>query len=62
MNFLRKKKIIAIIGNIYKRVGNQKTAIFLDKLKELGFKYATEGGLSVNIDDIEVPTAKEKNN
>lgn len=57
---LRKKKIISIIGMIYRKVGNQKTAIFLDKLKELGFKYATEGGLSVNIDDIEVPSTKKR--
>jgi DNA-directed RNA polymerase subunit beta' len=57
---LRKKKIVSIIGMIYRRVGNQKTAIFLDKLKELGFKYATDGGLSVNIDDIEVPGTKKK--
>lgn len=57
---LRKKKIISIIGMIYRKVGNQKTAIFLDNLKELGFKYATEGGLSVNIDDIEVPNTKKK--
>ncbi len=57
---LRKKKIISIIGMIYRKVGNQKTAIFLDKLKELGFKHATEGGLSVNIDDIEVPSTKKR--
>ncbi|MCE1164827.1 MAG: DNA-directed RNA polymerase subunit beta' [Bacteroidetes bacterium] len=57
---LRKKKIVSIIGMIYRKVGNQKTAIFLDRLKELGFKYATEGGLSVNIDDIEVPGTKKK--
>jgi DNA-directed RNA polymerase subunit beta' len=57
---LKKKKIIEIIGMIYKRVGNQKTAYFLDKLKEVGFKYSTDGGLSVNIDDIEVPQTKKK--
>jgi DNA-directed RNA polymerase subunit beta' len=57
---LKKKKIIEIIGMIYKNVGNKKTAQFLDDLKELGFKYATEGGLSVNIDDIEVPNTKWK--
>jgi len=57
---LNKKKIISIIGNIYKKVGNQKTAHFLDRLKEIGYKYATEGGLSVNIDDIEVPATKKK--
>jgi DNA-directed RNA polymerase subunit beta' len=57
---LNKKKIISIIGNIYKKVGNRKTALFLDRLKEIGYKYSTEGGLSVNIDDIEVPSSKKK--
>ncbi len=57
---LKKRRLIEIIGAIYKQVGNQKTALFLDKLKELGFKYATEGGLSINIDDIEVPSTKKK--
>ncbi|MEB2330305.1 MAG: DNA-directed RNA polymerase subunit beta' [Ignavibacteriaceae bacterium] len=57
---LKKKKIIEIIGKIYNKVGNKKTAKFLDDLKEIGYKYATMGGLSVNIDDIEVPDKKWK--
>lgn len=57
---LRKKKIIEIIGRIYNQVGNLVTARFLDDLKELGFRYATMGGLSVNIDDIEVPDSKNE--
>ncbi|MBX7045529.1 MAG: DNA-directed RNA polymerase subunit beta' [Ignavibacteria bacterium] len=59
-DLLKKKKIIEIIGNIYKTVGNLETAKFLDNLKEIGFKFATMGGLSVNIDDIEVPANKTK--
>lgn len=55
---LRKKKIYEIIGMIYKQVGNLRTAQFLDDLKEVGFKYSTLGGLSVNIDDIEIPNNK----
>src|SRR5690606_6805498 len=55
---LRKKKIYEIIGMIYNKVGNLRTAIFLDDLKEIGFKYSTMGGLSVNIDDIEIPGNK----
>jgi DNA-directed RNA polymerase subunit beta' len=57
---LKKKKIIEIIGLIYNTVGNYETAIFLDNLKTLGFKYATLGGLSVNIDDMEVPATKKR--
>ncbi|MBM4157660.1 MAG: DNA-directed RNA polymerase subunit beta' [Ignavibacteria bacterium] len=59
-DLLKKKKVIEIIAMINKKVGNYETAVFLDKLKDLGFKYATEGGLSVNIDDIEVPQTKKK--
>ena len=59
-DLLKKKKIIEIIGHIYKEAGNLETALFLDKLKEIGFKHATMGGLSVNIDDIEVPETKKK--
>lgn len=59
-DLLNKKKIISIIGTIYKTVGNRETALFLDRLKDIGYKYATEGGLSVNIDDIEVPATKKK--
>jgi DNA-directed RNA polymerase subunit beta' len=59
-DLLKKKKIIDIISMIYKEVGNLKTSIFLDKLKDIGFKYATEGGLSVNIDDIIVPEEKKR--
>jgi DNA-directed RNA polymerase subunit beta' len=59
-DLLKKKKLIEIIGMIYNRVGNLETSIFLDNLKEIGFKYATLGGLSVNIDDIEVPETKQK--
>jgi len=57
---LKKNKILEIIRMIYNKVGNYETAIFLDELKELGFKYATLGGLSVNIDDIEVPHTKNR--
>jgi DNA-directed RNA polymerase subunit beta' len=57
---LKKKKLTEIIGIIYNSVGNLETSKFLDDLKEIGFKFATLGGLSVNIDDIEVPKTKDK--
>ncbi|MBK9332193.1 MAG: DNA-directed RNA polymerase subunit beta' [Ignavibacteria bacterium] len=57
---LKKKKIIEMINMIYNNVGNLETSVFLDNLKEIGFKFATLGGLSVNIDDIEVPKTKDK--
>ncbi|MBU1297712.1 MAG: DNA-directed RNA polymerase subunit beta' [Bacteroidetes bacterium] len=57
---LNKKRLVQITGFVYRRVGNLKTAEFLDQLKELGFKYATQGGLSVSVGDVIIPKEKEE--
>ncbi len=57
---LTKKGIVNNISKVFKKVGNVKTVIFLDALKEIGFKFAMKGGLSVNLDDIQIPSAKPK--
>lgn len=57
---LTKKGIVKNISKVFKIVGNVKTVEFLDKLKDIGFSYAMKGGLSVNLDDIQVPEAKNK--
>jgi DNA-directed RNA polymerase subunit beta' len=55
---LTKKRIAQIIALIFRRCGHITTVKFLDKLKNLGFTYATKGGLSVNIEDIVIPAEK----
>jgi len=55
---LTKKRIEEIVYFCHKEVGNAKTAIFLDRLKELGFFNATMGGLSVSLDDVLIPDDK----
>ncbi len=57
---LNKKRLVQIIGTGFRKVGNLKTAEFLDNLKDLGFKYATSGGLSVSIEDVVIPKEKEE--
>ncbi|RPI19355.1 MAG: DNA-directed RNA polymerase subunit beta' [Ignavibacteriae bacterium] len=57
---LTKKGIVKNISKVFKIVGNVKTVEFLDKLKEIGFSNAMKGGLSVNLDDIQVPEAKNR--
>ena len=49
-----------LVATCFARFGNERTAQFLDKLKDLGFKYATSGGITVGIDDLVVPEKKEK--
>jgi len=54
------KKMKKIVGKIFKSFGSQRTAEVLDKIKALGFEYATISGLSIGMDDICVPSEKEK--
>jgi DNA-directed RNA polymerase subunit beta' len=57
---LTKKGIIKNISKVFKIVGIVKTVKFLDDLKDIGFRYAMKGGLSVNLDDIVIPDMKGK--
>jgi len=53
-----KKKIGQIVAEAYRICGISKTTILLDKLKQLGFYYATRYGASIGIDDIKIPPQK----
>jgi len=53
------KLMKATISQIFKALGTQATAETLDRVKDLGFEYATTSGLSIGIDDIIVPVEKE---
>ena len=55
---LKKKDIGTLVDYIYKHGGYEVTPRFLDNLKNLGFRYATDAGISVSIDDIRVPESK----
>ena len=43
---------------IFKISGMARTAQFLDDIKELGFQSAFKGGLSIGLNDVMVPEAK----
>jgi|TARA_Y100000310_G_scaffold305272_1_gene345241 DNA-directed RNA polymerase subunit beta' len=53
-----KKRLSKLVNETYLIAGNQKTVIFLDKLKNLGFNAATQAGISIAISDILIPEAK----
>ncbi|MFP4486809.1 MAG: DNA-directed RNA polymerase subunit beta', partial [Campylobacterales bacterium] len=55
---LKKKAIGSLVDHVYKHGGIEHTASFLDKLKNIGFHYATMAGISISIDDIRVPELK----
>jgi DNA-directed RNA polymerase subunit beta' len=55
-----KKRLERIVRIVYQKSGNYETVKFLDKLKEVGFQYATNSGTSISISDILIPSEKEK--
>ncbi|GIW71747.1 MAG: DNA-directed RNA polymerase subunit beta' [Planctomycetota bacterium] len=57
---LSKDRINAIIADCHRRCGDDVTLAFLDDLKELGFRYATLGGLSFATSDLKIPAVKQE--
>ena len=57
---LKKKGVQALVQYCYLRFGLEKTVVALDKLKELGFLYATKSGVSIGISDMVIPNVKFK--
>ncbi len=57
---LTKKSLRDIISNFVKEVGVARTSKFLDDIKDLGFHFAFKGGLSFNLNYVQIPDAKEK--
>jgi DNA-directed RNA polymerase subunit beta' len=58
-HLLIKKAFGGIIGKMFMQLGNKVTAKFLDDLKDLGFTYSTQGGLSISFTDMVIPEQKE---
>lgn len=55
---LTKKRLRQIIGTCFRTAGLATTVEFLDNLKQIGFEFATRGGLSVSISDVVIPKEK----
>ena len=56
---LGKKQLSDLIYDWYIKYGNNIVTELADKLKDLGFKYATLSGISISIDDLRVPSEKK---
>jgi DNA-directed RNA polymerase subunit beta' len=55
---LKKKGLQQLVQYSYIRNGLSKTVSMLDRLKDLGFLYATKSGLSIGINDLVIPNEK----
>jgi DNA-directed RNA polymerase subunit beta' len=57
-NTLDKKAASKLLNNLFFEYGQDRLALMLDDLKDLGFKYATKSGISMSMFDIVVPDIK----
>jgi len=49
-----------LVAEGYQRLGMEGTAELVDKIKEIGFRYATRSGTTIAIDDLQVPEDKAR--
>lgn len=55
---MTKKEISNLISNCYKNNNVKDTVILADNLMRIGFEYATKSGISIGIEDIDIPKEK----
>lgn len=55
-----RKELETILSWTFRNYGVEKACILADILKEIGFKYATKGGISISIEDLKVPRVKNQ--
>lgn len=57
---MRSRDLHKLISELIEEVGIKKTALILDKVKRMGFKYATTSGISWGMNDLNVPKEKQE--
>ncbi|HIC86051.1 MAG TPA: DNA-directed RNA polymerase subunit beta', partial [Desulfobacterales bacterium] len=55
---MNKKELRTLINEVYRRAGTKATVILADRIKDLGYKYATISGISIAIKDMLIPKKK----
>ncbi len=53
-----KNTLRELVDYVYRNLGPKATVILSDRLKDLGYKYSTQGGLSISIDAMITPKSK----
>jgi len=55
-----KKALGELIDDTYRAQGNKATVILADRLRTLGYQYATKAGVSICVDDMLIPPDKQR--
>ncbi|MDP3774139.1 MAG: DNA-directed RNA polymerase subunit beta' [Gemmatimonadales bacterium] len=57
---MKKRTLSDLVFTSYRELGLAPTVEFLDRLKSAGFGFATLGGISIGVEDLQIPDAKAK--
>lgn len=57
---MAKKELRTLINEAYRRTGTKATVILADRLKDVGYRYATISGISIAMKDMVIPTRKKE--
>ncbi len=57
---MRKKEINGLIDYAWRHAGAKKTVILADRLKDMGYRFATISGISIGINYMTIPVKKEE--
>jgi len=57
---MSKKELRLLINESYRRVDTKSTVILADRLKDIGYKFATLAGMSISMRDMVIPSEKGK--
>jgi DNA-directed RNA polymerase subunit beta' len=55
---ISKKELVSLVDRCYRELGASRTAALLDNIKKLGYRFATQAGLSISISDMHIPKLK----
>ena len=56
---MNKGSLADLINKTFRLCGGKKTVVLADKLMNSGFKYSTKAGISISINDLQIPSRKE---
>ncbi|MEW5995867.1 MAG: DNA-directed RNA polymerase subunit beta', partial [Candidatus Zixiibacteriota bacterium] len=56
---MKKSEMANLIDYCYRFCGDKKTVLLSDRLKSLGYRYATMAGLSISVEDMLIPSNKK---
>ena len=57
---IKKRGLLQLVEYCYLQLGREKTVAMLDRLKDVGFRFATRSGISIGMDDMVVPEREEE--